>query len=476
MGDGNVSEKQQIGLIGLAVMGQNLALNIANHGFSVAVFNRTTARMEEFVAGPAAGKNIKGCATLQVFADSLELPRRIIIMVKAGQGVDDMIGQVKPYLSKDDILFDGGNSFFPDTERRHKDLAAEGIHFIGSGISGGEEGALKGPSIMPGGPRQAYDLLEPILTKIAAQTSDGPCCAYIGPRGAGHFVKMVHNGIEYGIIQLISETYDIMSRGLGMTAPEIAKVFADWNAGELGGYLCEITVEVLNRMDPETGKSLVDVILDAAKQKGTGKWTSQSALDLGVPTPTINEAVTGRIMSGYKVERVKAAKALRGRVRTTGLDRAKIVAQLRDALYCSVITAYAQGMTLLRAASEEHDYRLILAEIARIWKGGCIIRSKLLDPIKEAFAKKHKLENLMLNRFFARELKKRQANWRRVVVAAIKANIPVAAYSASLAYFDAYRSERLPANLIQGLRDYFGAHTFERTDKEGAFHVEWMKK
>ena len=471
-----MSEKQQIGLIGLAVMGQNLVLNMANKGFSVAVFNRTTSRMEEFVAGPAKGKNIKGCPTLQEFADSLELPRRIVIMVKAGQGVDDMIAQVKPYLSQGDILFDGGNSYFPDTERRCRELEAEGLNFIGSGISGGEEGALKGPSIMPGGPRKAYDALEPILTKIAAQTNDGPCCTYIGPRASGHFVKMVHNGIEYGIIQLLAETYDILSRGLGMTAPEIANVFAEWNAAELGGYLCEITVEVLNRTDPDTGKSLVDVILDTAKQKGTGKWTSQSALDLGVPTPTINEAVTGRIMSGYKAERVKAAKKLRGRVKAIGGDRAKVIQWLRDGLYCSVITSYAQGMTLLRTASDEYEYKLDLSDIARIWKGGCIIRSKLLDPIKEAFAKKKKLENLMINSFFARELKKRLANWRRAVVAAVKANLPVAGYSASLAYFDAYRSERLPANLIQGLRDYFGAHTFERVDKEGTFHIEWMKK
>jgi 6-phosphogluconate dehydrogenase len=457
-------------------MGQNLVLNIESRGFGVAVFNRTTARTEEFIAGPARGKNIKGCTTLQEFADSLELPRRIIIMVKAGQAVDDMIAQVKPYLSKGDILFDGGNSLFTDTERRCKELEAEGLQFVGSGISGGEEGALKGPSIMPGGPRYAYEALEPILTKIAAQTNDGACCAYIGPRGSGHYVKMVHNGIEYGIMQLLAETYDIMSRGLGMTAPEIARVFAEWNAAELGGYLCEITVEVLNRMDPETGKSLVDVILDTAKQKGTGKWASQNALDVGVPTPTINEAVTGRIMSGYKAERTKAAKTLRGRVKPIGGDRAKVIQQLRDALYCSVITAYAQGMTLLRAASDEYDYKLNLPEVARIWKGGCIIRSKLLDPIKEAFAKRQRLENLMINRYFARELKKRQANWRRVVLAAVKANIPVAGYSASLAYFDAYRSERLPANLIQGLRDYFGAHTFERTDKEGTFHIEWMKK
>ena len=471
-----MSEKKQIGLIGLAVMGQNLVLNIESRGFGVAVFNRTTARTEEFIAGPARGKNIQGCKTLQEFADSLELPRRIIIMVKAGEAVDDMIAQVKPFLSRGDIIFDGGNSFFQDTERRSRQLEAEGLQFVGSGISGGEEGALKGPSIMPGGPRAAYEALEPILTKIAAQTNDGPCCTHIGPRGAGHYVKMVHNGIEYGIMQLLSETYDIMSRGLGMTAPEIAKVVADWNTAELGSYLMEITVEVLNRTDPETGKSLVDVILDKAKQKGTGKWASQNALDIGVPTPTINEAVTGRIMSGYKEERIKAAKTLRGRVRPIRGDREKIIPQLRDALYCSVITAYAQGMALLRVASTEYDYRLNLAEIARIWKGGCIIRSNLLDPIKEAFAKRRNLENLMLNRFVARELKARQTNWRRTVQAAIKACIPVAGYSASLAYFDAYRTERLPANLIQGLRDYFGAHTFERMDKEGTFHIEWMKK
>jgi len=471
-----VSEKQDIGLIGLAVMGQNLVLNIERNGFKVAVFNRTTAKTERFAAGPAAGKNIKPTFSIEEFVESLERPRRIIIMVKAGEAVDRMIEQIKPYLSRGDIIFDGGNSFFKDTERRCAELEAEGLLFVGSGISGGEEGALKGPSIMPGGPRKAYRALEPILTKIAAKTDDGPCCTYIGPRGAGHYVKMVHNGIEYGIMQLISEAYDLMKRGLGMTPAEMAPVFAEWCEGELGGYLMEITVEVLERKDDETGQPLLDVILDKAKQKGTGKWTSQNSMDVGVPTPTINAAVAARIMSGYKDERIKAAKKLRGKVKPIRGDRAKFLAALRDGLYCSVITSYAQGMALLRAASEEYDYKLNLAEIARIWKGGCIIRSKLLDPIKEAFQRRRKLENLMLNRFFARELKRRQANWRRVVQAAVKSGVPVPGFSASLAYFDSYRSERLPANMIQGLRDYFGAHTFERVDKEGTFHVNWMEK
>ena len=471
-----MNDKQQVGLIGLAVMGQNLVLNMANHGFPVAVFNRTTSKTDDFLAGPAAGKSIRGYRSIEEFIAALEPPRRIIIMVKAGEAVDLMIDQLRPYLEKGDIIFDGGNSLFTDTERRVQQLEAEGLNFIGSGISGGEEGALKGPSIMPGGPRKAYDVFEPILVKIAAQTDSGPCCTYIGPRGAGHYVKMVHNGIEYGIIQLIAETYDLMKRGLGMSAKEMVPVFAQWNEGELGGYLMEISVQVLDQNVPDTDTSLVDVIVDAAKQKGTGKWTSQNAYDLGVPLPTINEAVTARILSGYKDERVRAAKVLRGRTKAIGGDRQKFLDMLGDALYCSILLSYTQGTALMRHASEEYDYKLNLAEIARIWKGGCIIRSKYLDPIMRAFEKKRKLESLMLNGDFARELKRRHGNWRRVLLAGVKAGIPLPVNLASLAYFDAYRSERLPANMIQGLRDFFGAHQFERVDAEGVWHVEWMAR
>jgi 6-phosphogluconate dehydrogenase len=471
-----VSDTQQVGLIGLAVMGQNLVLNMANHGFPVAVFNRTTSKTDDFLAGPAQGKSVKGYHTIEEFIAALEPPRRIIIMVKAGEAVDKMIDQLKPHLGKGDIVLDGGNSLFTDTERRVQALEAEGFNFIGSGISGGEEGALKGPSIMPGGPKKAYEVFEPILLKIAAQTDSGPCCTYIGPRGAGHYVKMVHNGIEYGIIQMIAETYDIMKRGLGMSAKEMVPVFTRWNEGELGGYLMEISVQVLDQAVPGTDTSLVDVILDAAKQKGTGKWTSQNAYDVGVPLPTINEAVTARILSGYKDDRVKIAKTIKPRVKAFGGDRQKHIDMLGDALYCSILMSYTQGMALLRRASDEYDYKLALADIARIWKGGCIIRSKYLDPIMHAFEKKKKLDSLMLNREFARELKRRQGNWRKVVMAAIKSSIPTPVYSASLAYFDGFRSDRLPANVIQGLRDFFGAHQFERIDAEGVWHVEWMAR
>ncbi|MFC2075972.1 NADP-dependent phosphogluconate dehydrogenase [candidate division KSB1 bacterium] len=467
---------EQVGLIGLAVMGQNLVLNMERNGFRVAVFNRTTARTDEFIAGPAAGKNIKGTKTIQEFMACLERPRKIIILVKAGAPVDAMIDQVKPYLEKGDILFDGGNTYYPDTDRRVEQWGSEGIKFIGSGISGGEEGALMGPCIMPGGPEDAYNEMAPILTTIAAQVDDGPCCAYIGPRSAGHYVKMVHNGIEYGIMQLIAESYDILGRALGLKAPEIGDIMAEWNAGELGSYLMEITEEILHWADPETDGYLVDHILDTAKQKGTGKWTSQDSFNVGVPTPTINAAVTGRVLSGYKAERVEAAKALKGVTQLKGLDRDTLIDSVRDALYGSIVASYAQGMALLRLASSDYDYNLDLPEIARIWKGGCIIRAKMLDPIKEAYRDDPELPNLMVAPHFVELLNRLQAGWRITVQTAVGLGIPSLALGASLAYYDSYRAETLPANLTQGQRDYFGAHTFERTDKEGTYHINWMEE
>ena len=466
--------KSQIGLFGLAVMGENLALNVESKGFRISVFNRTTEKTEKFAAGPAAGKNIHACYTMEEFIESLEVPRRVMFMVKAGDPVDQVISQVKPHLEKGDILIDGGNSFFMDTKRRGEELASEGLLFIGTGVSGGEEGALKGPCIMPGGPREAYDAIEPILTKVAAQVPDGPCCAYIGAGCAGHYVKMVHNGIEYGDMQLIAEAYDFMRTAMGMTAGEMHKVFAEWNQGDLGSYLMEITTDILGKKDDLTDGFLVDYILDKAGQKGTGKWTSQSAFDLGVPTPTINSAVTSRVLSAFKDERVKAAKSFRGRKRQFRGDAQKTLDCVRDALLASKIMSYAQGMALLREASKEYKFKLDFAEIARIWKGGCIIRAKLLNEIQAAYTKKPRLANLMLAPDFKKMLRKLQTNWRRAVQNAIKYGVPYLATSASLAYFDGYRKADLPANLTQAQRDYFGAHTYERTDREGTFHTQWM--
>jgi len=467
--------KQQFGLIGLAVMGQNLVLNVERAGFSVAVFNRTTSRTEDFIAGPAQGKNIVGAKTIEEFIDLLEEPRKIMLMVKAGQPVDAFIEKLIPYLEKGDLIIDGGNSFFKDTIRRNRALAERGILYIGTGVSGGEEGALKGPSIMPGGQKEAYDLVEPIFTKIAAQVDDGPCCAYIGPDGAGHYVKMVHNGIEYGDMELISETYDIMKRALGMSPMEMHEVFAQWNKGPLNSYLIEITADILSKTDPDTGAPLIDAILDKAGQKGTGKWTSQSALDLGVPTPTINSAVESRIISAYKDERVEASRIIKGPAKQYKGNKEKFIKALHNALYASKVCSYAQGMALLRAASEEFNWNLKFSEIARIWKGGCIIRAVFLDKIRKAFSRNPDLKNLLLDKFFKRVVEKGQNNWRMVVKTAVNCGIPVLAMTASLAYFDAYRQERLPANMIQAQRDYFGAHTYKRVDKEGAFHTEWLK-
>jgi len=466
--------KADFGLMGLAVMGENLVLNIESRGFSVAVFNRTTSKVTNFIEGRAKGKNIVGCLTMEEFADSLKRPRKVIVMVKAGQPVDDMIGNLKPHLEPGDIIFDGGNSFFRDTERRSVELEKDGILFIGSGISGGEEGALKGPSIMPGGAEQAYKAFEPMLTKIAAQVDDGPCVTYIGPRGAGHFVKMVHNGIEYGDMELICETYNMMQHGAGLTPGEMAKIFEKWNQGVLSSYLIEITGKVLAYNDPDTGKPLVDVILDAAGQKGTGKWTSQTALDLGVPIPTIDAAVCARNLSAFKAERMNAAKVLKGPRPKKVDDTDKLIETLHDALYTAKVISYAQGMAMLAAASEEYGYNLKLSELARIWKGGCIIRAQLLDKISKAYQRDPNLPNLLMDDAFAEIVNSGQQSCRDIVKLAADLGVPTPAFNASLNWYDGYRSERVPANLIQGLRDFFGAHTYKRVDKEGAFHTDWM--
>ncbi|MBN1809051.1 MAG: NADP-dependent phosphogluconate dehydrogenase [Planctomycetes bacterium] len=462
-----------IGLIGLAVMGQNLVLNFERNGSRVAVFNRTTSRMEEFVAGPAKGKNVEGYAEIKDFVAALKRPRRVILMVKAGDAVDAFIEKLLPLMEKGDIIIDGGNSYYKDTERRSVYLEGKGFQYVGMGVSGGEEGALWGPSMMPGGPREAYDALKPILTKSAAQVDDGACVTYVGPRGAGHYVKMVHNGIEYGDMQLICETYDIMKRGLGLSAQEMHEIFAEWNEGELKSYLVEITRDIFARVDEDTGKPLVEMVLDKAGQKGTGKWTSQDALDVGAPDPTIDMAVQARIISSYKEERVKASRILKGPAASFEGDRKQFVSDLRGALYASKICSYAQGMKLLAVAGAENNYDLDLKECARIWKGGCIIRAVFLDKIRAAYDREPKLMNLLVDPDFKSAMEERLEGWRRVILAAVKLGIPVLGMSASLAYYDSYRSETLPANLIQAQRDYFGAHTYLRTDKEGVFHSQW---
>jgi len=464
---------QQFGLVGMAVMGENLALNIESKGFTVAVYNRTGAKTEAFVKGPAAGKNIVGTYSPQEFCEALQVPRRIILMVKAGVPVDETIAHLKPFLAKGDLLIDGGNSWFLDTERRVTDLAKEGLLFIGTGISGGEEGALKGPSIMPGGSPEAYALVKDVFEKISAQV-DGPCCTYLGPRGAGHYVKMVHNGIEYGIMQCMAESYDLLRSALRLSAPEQSKVFKKWNVGKLGGYLAEIAVVCLGRIDPDTGTPLVDLILDKAGQKGTGKWTSQNALDLGVPVPTIDMAVQGRILSAFKDERVAAAKVLKGPKATLRVKEDEFAKALGDALYLAIICCYAQGMALLREASKEYKYNYNFADIARIWKGGCIIRSKLLAPITEAFKANPALANLLLDKAFVKIVNSSADSLRMVVAEAAEAGVPVLGLGSALGYIDSYRTACLPQNLTQAQRDYFGAHTYQRTDKAGTFHTEWM--
>ncbi len=462
-----------IGLIGLAVMGQNLVLNMEDHGFCVAVFNRTAERTREFMEQRAQGRRIVAAYELEEFVAALRRPRIVMLMVKAGWPVDAFIEKLVPLLEPGDIIIDGGNSFFKDTERRAQELAEKGIHFLGVGISGGEEGARHGPSIMPGGPREAYEHVRPIFEAIAAKVDGEPCVTYLGPRGAGHYVKMVHNGIEYGDMQLIAETYDILHRGMGLTTDQLHEVFAQWNEGVLSSYLIEITADIFTKVDELTGKPLVDVILDVAEQKGTGLWTSEQGLELKVPTPTINAAVEARIISMYKDERVRASQVLAGPEGTSTGDH-DVVDVVGDALYAAKICSYAQGFALLRKASEEYEYNLDYGEIARIWRGGCIIRARFLDDIRRAYAEEPDLPNLLLAPFFRDAMNARHAALRRVVQMAADLGIPAPAMSASLAYYDSYRSERLPANLIQAQRDYFGAHTYRRVDRDGVFHTEWQ--
>ncbi len=457
-------------------MGENLVLNIESKGFSVAVFNRTTEVTEKFAATKAKGKNIVPTKTMEEFVAALARPRKAMIMVKAGAPVDAVISQLTPLLEKGDVIIDGGNSLFTDTQRRCKDLEARGFHFIGSGVSGGEEGALKGPSLMPGGTREGWELIKPIFLKIAAQVNGEPCCRYMGPDGAGHYVKMVHNGIEYGDMQLICESYAILKDALDLTTDELAEIFGEWNRGALESYLIEITAEIFRKKDPETGKPLVDVILDKAGQKGTGLWTLQSALERSVVISTINAAVEARVISSRKDERVAASKILpQPEPKKFSGDRKQLIQAVHDALYASKIVSYAQGMELLGAASATYNWSLNFGDIATIWRGGCIIRAKFLDRIVEAYARDSKLHNLLLDSYFRDIIAKTQQNWRVAVSAAIEHAVAAPAFSASLAYFDSYRSARLPSNLLQAQRDFFGAHTYERVDKPGVFHTEWLE-
>lgn len=460
------------GIIGLGVMGHNLALNVERHGFSVAGYDLDTEKVRR-LRTESAGKNLIACESLEAFLAALERPRRILLMVPAGKPVDAALASLQPHLARGDVLIDGGNSFFLDTERRARELEAAGLLYLGAGISGGEQGALRGPAIMPGGSLEAWELVRPVFEAIAARVGDDPCTAYIGPRGAGHYVKMVHNGIEYGDMQLIAEAYDLLHRGLGLTHAQLHEVFAAWNRGELESYLIEITADIFTKTDPETGAAVLDLILDEAQQKGTGKWTSQNALDLGAPTPTINAAVESRILSALKEERLAASRALGGPEPAMAADPQTVIALVRDALYAAKICSYAQGFALLRLASREYDYDLNYGEIARIWRGGCIIRARFLNDLCAAYARTPDLPNLMLDAEFARALNERQAALRQTVALAAGSGIPALAFSSALAYYDAYRSARLPANLTQAQRDYFGAHTYRRIDREGVFHTNW---
>ncbi|NEN97045.1 MAG: decarboxylating NADP(+)-dependent phosphogluconate dehydrogenase, partial [Moorea sp. SIO3I7] len=442
--------QRTFGVIGLAVMGENLALNVESRGFPIAVYNRTAAKTEKFMAERAQGKDVKAAYSLEEFVQALERPRKILVMVKAGKPVDAVIEQLKPLLEPGDMIIDGGNSLYQDTERRTKDLEATGLGFVGMGVSGGEEGALNGPSLMPGGTSSAYKDLEPILVKIAAQVDDGPCVTYIGPGGAGHYVKMAHNGIEYGDMQLIAEAYDVLKNALGLDHKQLHEVFAEWNTtDELNSFLIEITADIFKYIDPETNLPLVEMILDAAGQKGTGRWTVVSSLELGVSIPTIYAAVNARVMSSFKDQRVAAAKEITGPEGKYDGDTKAFINKVRDALYCSKMCSYAQGMALLSRASEEFNYNLNLSEVARIWKGGCIIRAGFLDKIKNAFNENPQLPNLLLAPEFKQTILDRQDGWREVLAVSNKLGIPVPAFSASLDYFDSYRRDRLPQNLTQ---------------------------
>ncbi|MEM5028257.1 NADP-dependent phosphogluconate dehydrogenase [Priestia sp. WB3] len=467
--------KQQIGVVGLAVMGKNLALNIESRGFSVSVYNRSSSKTEEFLE-ESNGKNVVGTYSIEEFVQSLETPRKILLMVKAGAATDATIQSLLPHLEKGDILIDGGNTYYKDTQRRNQELAESGIHFIGTGVSGGEEGALKGPSIMPGGQKEAHELVKPILEAISAKVDGEPCTTYIGPDGAGHYVKMVHNGIEYGDMQLISESYFILKHVAGLSAEELQEVFSEWNKGELDSYLIEITADIFTKVDEETNQPLVDVILDKAGQKGTGKWTSQSSLDLGVPLPIITESVFARYISAMKDERVEASQLIEGpKPAQSAENKQELIEAVRKALFMSKICSYAQGFAQMKAASDEYNWDLKYGEIAMIFRGGCIIRAAFLQQIKEAYDRNPELKNLLLDPYFKDIAQSYQSSLRKVISLAVEQGVPVPSFSSALAYFDSYRTAVLPANLIQAQRDYFGAHTYERTDKEGIFHTEWMK-
>ncbi|MGN7409021.1 NADP-dependent phosphogluconate dehydrogenase [Sporosarcina sp. SAFN-010] len=468
---------QQIGVIGLGVMGLNLALNMESKGFPVAVYDYWTDRTDEFIANEAQGKNIIGASTLDEFVGSIATPRKILMMVKAGETTDSVIQSLLPHLESGDILIDGGNTFFEDTNRRTAELKASGIHFIGTGVSGGEEGARFGPSLMPGGPKEAYDQVKPILDAISAKVDGTPCSAHMGPEGAGHYVKMVHNGIEYGDMQLISEAYFIMKHALGMTPKELHDTFSEWNTGELNSYLIEITSEIFEKMDEETGNPLLDQILDKAGQKGTGKWTSQNALDLGISLPIVTESVFARFISSIKEERVAASQLLTGpEVESFTGDRKALIEAIRKALYMSKICSYAQGFAQMRAASEQYGWDIPYGEVAMIFRGGCIIRAQFLQNIKDAFDHNPELPNLLVDPYFTKIVGDYQSALREVLGLAIQQGIPTPAFSSALAYYDSYRTATLPANLIQAQRDYFGAHTYERIDKDGSFHTDWSKK
>ena len=488
MGSGTVAPGMaDIGVIGLAVMGENLALNIADHGYRVAVWNRTPERIDRLLARDGGNARLIGTRTLQELAASLTGPRRVLLMVKAGEAVDQMLEQLLPLLAPDDVVIDGGDSFFRDTQRREAALRERGLRFVGMGISGGEEGARSGPSLMPGGHRSAYEHLRPILEAIAARTEWGPCVTYVGPDGAGHFVKMVHNGIEYGVMQAIAEAYDLLRRGLGLSAPEAADVFAAWDRGPMASYLIEIAARVLAVRDPETGRPLVDVILDEAGQKGTGKWTAQVALDLAVPIPTIAAAIDARVLSSMKAERVRASEQLVstqfaseelarvGSHHRDG-DRSELISAIRDGLAATTVCAYAQGMALLRVASAEYRWEVDLPEVARIWKGGCLIRARLLDTIMRAYRRDGALPNLLLDADVRLWMLEAEQGWRRTPQMGVAHGIPLPALSASLAYFDGYRTAVLPQNLTQAQRDYLGAHTYQRADRPeaGSVHTDWQ--
>jgi 6-phosphogluconate dehydrogenase len=463
----------QIGVTGLAVMGANLARNIARNGVSIAVHNRTASKTQDFMSEFSGEGDFTGTETLEEFVEALERPRRIIVMVKAGAPVDGVIADLVPLLDKEDIIIDAGNSHYVDTRRRDEEAAAKGLRFIGSGVSGGEEGALLGPSIMPGGAREAYAEVEEVFTTIAAQVDGQPCCAYIGPDGAGHYVKMVHNGIEYADMQLIAEAYDLLRFGIGLDVPTIKGIFDDWNAGDLESFLIEITATVLDKVDAETGKPLVDVIVDQAEQKGTGRWTAQDALELGVPLTGITEAVFARSLSNLRDQRRDASGVLAGP--KPGGASESLVDDIRAALYASKVVAYAQGFEQMAAAARTYDWDLKMGELAKIWRGGCIIRARFLNRITESYDEHPDLVNLLMAPYFQDAVANAQDAWRKVIVAAVEQGVAVPAFSSSLAYYDGYRRERGPANLIQGQRDFFGAHTYRRTDKDGSFHTRWSQ-